>query len=120
SRHDAIDELRQDTTLAFRLFRRSPAFFAAAALTLAIGVGANGAVFSILQATLLQPLPYRNPSDLVMVWHTMANQVPSPGPTSTRANLPMTAPMVLDWRRKASDKVGEIAAVLLARDTRAS
>lgn len=111
-RRQTLDELRQDTRLAFRLFRRSPAFFAAAVLTLAVGVGANGAVFSILQAALLQPLPYHDPSELVMVWHTVADRAPPDGSRSPPTRRPLTGPMVLAWRRAGTDRVGEIAALL--------
>ena len=68
-----LETLVQDGKFALRLFRRSPVFVAAAVLTLALGIGANGAVFSILQSVLLQPLPYDDPERLVMLSRTMAN-----------------------------------------------
>lgn len=60
--------LLQDCRHAFRMFRRSRWFYAGAALTLAAGIGANGAVFAVLRAVLLQPLPYADPDRVVMVW----------------------------------------------------
>jgi predicted permease len=63
-----LSALRQDVQYALRYFRRTPAFTCGLVLTLALGVGANGAVFSILRAVLLQPLPYRDPSHLAMAW----------------------------------------------------
>jgi hypothetical protein len=59
-----------DFRFALRSFRRSPGLIAAAILATALGVGANTAIFSVLQSTLLRPLPYRDPSRLVMIWQT--------------------------------------------------
>jgi hypothetical protein len=53
-----------------RVIRRNPAFAAAAILTLALGIGVNTAVFSVINAVLLRPLPFRNPDRLVMLWET--------------------------------------------------
>ena len=62
--------IRQDVVHAFRVFRRSPLFYAGLLLTLALGIGANGAVFGILRAVLLQPLPYQDADRVVMVWRS--------------------------------------------------
>ncbi len=60
------------TPYVFRRLLRSPGFTAATLLTLAIGIGANTAVFSVVDAILLKPLPYPQPDRLVGLWHTAA------------------------------------------------
>ena len=63
-----FDELRQDVALAFRTLKRSPLFTLVALLTLALGIGANVAVFSVVRSVLLRPLPYPDAHQLVGVW----------------------------------------------------
>jgi predicted permease len=86
-----FDTLRQDLRYALRWLRRSPAFTLASAGTIALGIGASTAIFSVVYALLLKPLPYPRPAELVTVWQDMRARGGPANEWATPGNL-------VDWR----------------------
>jgi putative ABC transport system permease protein len=98
-----LDELRQDVRVALRMLRRSPQFTVAAVLTLALGIGASTAFFSVLDAVLLRASPHQDPDRLVMIWETDRD--------SETSHEPASWPDLLDMRER-SRTLADIAAVV--------
>jgi len=65
---DVIAELRQDIAQSWRTLRRAPGFAVVALITLALGIGANTAIFSVVNGLLLRDLPYRDADGIVRIW----------------------------------------------------
>ena len=93
----------QDLRYALRMLRKTPGFTAVAVLTLALGIGANTAIFTVVNTLLLRPLPYAEPERLVMVWQDFRGRG---GPADEWA----TPGNVVDWRG-ANDLFENLAAI---------
>ncbi|MGH9329653.1 MAG: ADOP family duplicated permease [Vicinamibacterales bacterium] len=88
-----VEHLLQDVRVGARMLRRNPTFTAIAVLTLALGIGANAAIFSVVNAVLLRPLPFPESDRLVLVWATNTKN----GDTQDVASYPD----VEDWRAQS-------------------
>jgi putative ABC transport system permease protein len=95
-----LGQLLTDIRFGLRMLRKNPGFTAVAVLTLALGIGANAAVFSVVYAVLLRPLPYKDPSSLIVLNET----------TPMVGTVTVSYPNFLDWRNQ-SRTFSEMAAV---------
>src|SRR3954468_869273 len=89
-----LDSMWRDVRFAWRGLRRAPGFTVVAVLTLALGIGANTAIFSVVRAMLIAPLPFRDPSQLVFIWADMT--------VAGYPRAPLAAPEVKDLRDRST------------------
>ena len=102
-RAEWLEELRQDVRFAIRALRRSPGFTAAAVLTLALGIGASTAMFSVLYGVLLRDLPVHDQDRLVVLW--------TEAPARASEHLPVMHRDLAAFR-ESSRTVGALAGVM--------
>jgi putative ABC transport system permease protein len=97
-----MDSLIKDVKYALRTLLKNPGFAIVATFTIALGIGANTAIFSVVRAVLLQPLPYDEPEELVLLWGELRNR--------DVMNFPMSPPDFLEFREgaEALDDLGAV------------
>ncbi len=107
-RRSIMRDLWQDTRYGLRMLRKNPGFTIIAVATLALGIGANTAIFSVLYGVLLKPLPYSNPERIVSIWQAT--------PASGFLQLGMSEPQYIELR-DASQSFDEVGGYLFRRVT---
>lgn len=100
-----FEAVLQDLRYGGRMLRRRPGFALAIVVTVALGVGANATIFGVVNAVLLEPLPYKEPDRLFRVWESNLGQ--------NQAEAPVSVPNFQDWQRQQS-VFEELAALELA------
>src|SRR5512134_421745 len=98
-----MHSILQDVRYAARMFFRHPGFALVAVITLALGIGANTAIFTVVSALLLKPLPYADPDRLVMVWQDVRARGGPEDEWATPGNY-------VDWRGR-SDVFEQVAVI---------
>ncbi|HZF38517.1 MAG TPA: permease prefix domain 1-containing protein, partial [Blastocatellia bacterium] len=87
-----LEELWQDLRFGSRMLMKQPGFTLIAIFTLALGIGANTAIFSVVNNAILRPLPYRDPANLLTVWENYSAR--------NQGQLPVSFPNFRDWQRE--------------------
>jgi predicted permease len=95
---DSMSRLRQDTLFALRTLRRRPTFAAIAIATIALGIGAATAIYSVVDGVMFRPLPFREPGRLVAVWQTYPFWRKDPILGRSWDRISFSIPEFRDWR----------------------
>src|SRR2546423_14418575 len=88
-----METIIQDLRFGVRSLLKRPGFAFVALITLALGIGANTAIFSVVNAVLLRPLPFKDPDRVTMVWERRAN--------SHGSNLPVSGHEFVAWKERS-------------------
>jgi putative ABC transport system permease protein len=96
----SLERLLQDLRFGIRMLLKNPGFTLIAVFTLALGIGANTAIFSVVNAVLLRPLPYAKPEGIVAIWDGRGKPSPTQG---------TTAPRNFQWWREQSRNFSDLA-----------
>jgi hypothetical protein len=88
-----MQTLWQDLRYGARMLVQKPGFTLIAVITLGLGIGANTAIFSVVNSVLLRPLPFKEPDRVVMVWERRAN--------SGETNIPISGHEFVGWREQS-------------------
>lgn len=90
----SLETLWQDLRYGARMLRKNPAFALTVVAVLALGIGANTTIFSVVNAVLMEPLPYKEPDRLIRLWES--------NPGGGRTELPASVPNFKDWQSQQS------------------
>src|ERR1044072_5069347 len=91
-----METFLQELRYGLRTLVKNPGFAAVAIIALALGIGANTAIFSVVNGILLRPLPYKEPQRLAILWETQTNMQSETGDS----NFPVAAGNFLDWQQQ--------------------
>jgi putative ABC transport system permease protein len=108
-----LEDMRHDVVYALRSFRRNPGFAGIAIVTLALGIGANTAIFSVVNSVLLRPLPYKDPDRLVHLITNIPAASPNSQPRRTVGSVSVGQLLQLRQASKSLSHVGIYAPALM-------
>ena len=110
-----IDAVRADLAYAARTLRKNPGFAAAAVATMALGIGANTAIFSLCNAVLFKPLPYAEPNRIMMLWERQSNgKLSTVAPANGAVGVAVTTAVVVTFNEAVNAATVNNATVRVA------